>query len=351
MMKAGGKYGPVFIVGNSRSGTTMMSRILGKNPYIFSFNELHFFENFWTPESEKRPLIYQDIINLLKKLFLIQREGLWSQKSNTYNYDNELQDVLQMLKLYENDLTLSKVFKYFLIYETQQQNKEIPCEQTGRNVFYINDILNLYPDAKIISMVRDPRDVLLSQKHKWRRRYLGAKNIPLRETLRTWFNYHPITISMLWNSAVSSSEKFLYNDNVYTLRFEDLIENPDIHIKAICRLLDVDYNPEMLEVPQVGSSSGMDLPEKEGINKSRVGNWKTADITPEEIFICQKITQSYRKIFGYRTESISYKPLRLIYWYLTFPIKILLAFIFNLNRTKNIWDTIQRRFIRLNHKS
>ena len=35
----------VFIVGNSRSGTTMMSRVFGNHPEIHAFNELHFFGN------------------------------------------------------------------------------------------------------------------------------------------------------------------------------------------------------------------------------------------------------------------------------------------------------------------
>lgn len=46
-------------------------------------------------------------------------------------------------------------------------------------------------------MVRDPRDVLLSQKYKWKIRFLGANNIPYREVLRCWANYHPIAIAKL----------------------------------------------------------------------------------------------------------------------------------------------------------
>lgn len=34
----------IFIVGNSRSGTTMMGRILGNHTDVFTFHELHFFE-------------------------------------------------------------------------------------------------------------------------------------------------------------------------------------------------------------------------------------------------------------------------------------------------------------------
>ena len=44
-------------------------------------------------------------------------------------------------------------------------------------------------------MIRDPRDVMLSQKNKWKRRFLGAKQIPLREVVRSYVNYNPILIS------------------------------------------------------------------------------------------------------------------------------------------------------------
>ena len=33
----------IFIVGSSRSGTTMMGRIINNNEDVFTFNELHFF--------------------------------------------------------------------------------------------------------------------------------------------------------------------------------------------------------------------------------------------------------------------------------------------------------------------
>ena len=57
-------------------------------------------------------------------------------------------------------------------------------------------------------MVRDPRAVILSQRGKWTvAKKLG---LPLKEIIRSFFNYHPITMSILWNKAISagfSSEK------------------------------------------------------------------------------------------------------------------------------------------------
>ena len=43
----------IFIVGSSRSGTTMMGRILGNHSEIFTFKELHFFGTIWTNNSNQ----------------------------------------------------------------------------------------------------------------------------------------------------------------------------------------------------------------------------------------------------------------------------------------------------------
>ena len=56
----------IFIVGNSRSGTTMLGRILNNHSEVFTFKELHFFYTLW---SGKEILSYSESINLLAKLF------------------------------------------------------------------------------------------------------------------------------------------------------------------------------------------------------------------------------------------------------------------------------------------
>ena len=43
----------IFVVGSSRSGTTMMGRILDKHPSIFTFRELHFFGTIWTNKKNR----------------------------------------------------------------------------------------------------------------------------------------------------------------------------------------------------------------------------------------------------------------------------------------------------------
>ena len=49
-------FKPIYIVGNSRSGTTIMAIILRQNREIFSFRELHFFEQLWSQEDKHKVL-------------------------------------------------------------------------------------------------------------------------------------------------------------------------------------------------------------------------------------------------------------------------------------------------------
>ena len=70
----------IFIVGSSRSGTTMMGRILGNHSDIFTFKELHFFGTIWTNNSNQ-DLNRQEQIDLLSRLLCIQEDGLFNQQN------------------------------------------------------------------------------------------------------------------------------------------------------------------------------------------------------------------------------------------------------------------------------
>ena len=122
-------------------------------------------------------LINQDeAINLGSHLLAIQNDGYLNQRdAGQFRLDAQ--------KFIDADIayyTSNDVFMRFLEYVTRLNKKSIPCDQTPRNIFYIKEILELYPTSKIINMVRDPRDVLLSQKLKWRRRLIGrASAVPM----------------------------------------------------------------------------------------------------------------------------------------------------------------------------
>lgn len=333
----------IFIVGNSRSGTTMLGRILGGSSKVYTFGELHFFEHQVSAEEiiNKPARPEEDRLQLLERLFTSSRDGFFYE-IQTRKYRNEAQVVIQQ-SISESCI---EAYEQFLHYESQKNGKSIPCEQTPRYLYFAREILDVFPNAVIINMVRDPRDVLLSQKNKWRRRFLGAKNIPLKEAIRAWVNYHPWIISRLWVSAVSTSNELEGQERYVTIRFEDLVQMPEKTIKSLCDHVGVAFEKDMMEVPQVGSSAGSDRPDQKGIDSSRTHVWKNGGLSDTEIHICQQATGSDMRMHGYELVDESVSKWKVAGSMMVLFVKGAMALLMNLSRTKNLRETLKRRFNR-----
>ena len=316
----------------------MMGRILGNHSDIFTFKELHFFGQLWSSEDQSKVLSQQQAMELCSRLLCIQEFGIFNQDKPN-QFINVSKKIIQ-----RDDLSPLEVLELFLFYVSSKNNNIISCDQTPRNVFYINEILQNFPNARIINMVRDPRDVLLSQKNKWRRRYFGASGIPFREAIRSYFNYHPITISKIWNTAINSG-KTSESDRIKTIRFEDLISNDKDAVIELCDFLRIKFHEEMLEIPNVGSSTGVDKNKTFGVDKSKIGKWKNGGLTSSEVYICQKMCQQNMVENNYELKQFNFPPLSIIMSLLTFPFKIFVSFILNLHRIKNFKDLVGKRIL------
>ena len=334
----------IFVVGNSRSGTTLMGMILGLNPAVFTFEELHFFEQLWSSQEQNKILGQQEAEILAARLLAIQSNNIFVP-GKLQDFTKEARIVVK--KINKSNLTRADIFEGFLQYKTRQDKKLIPCEQTPRNVLYLEEILSLYPQSFIINMVRDPRDVLLSQKYKWKVRFLGATNHPYQEVVRSWANYHPIVISKLWNTSVNAVSKFANHPQIKTIRFEDLITNPEQIVQEVCDFVGLEYTSKMLDVSQSqgGVSSHKKIAkEKKGIDSEATEKWKAGGLSNTEIFLCEKITQVNMEKYGYSCSSPQINFISLTLVWLILPVKLSLALLLNLNRVQNIGEAIKRRF-------
>ncbi len=313
----------IFIAGSSRSGASMMGHILNRHPHIFTFGELHFFGQLWTKKNDGVALTKKETIHLLSKLLCIKKRSIFAQGHHA-DFVNQAN---QILDDYLN-LSSAEVFAVFLRNMAVKNGGQIACEQTPRNVFYLTEILQLYPNAKIINMIRDPRDVLLSQKNKWRRRFLTAGNIPIRETIRTYINYHPITISKFWSSSVQHATR-VKSERLITVYFEKVLSNPENEVRKLCDFLNITYDDDMLLVPNAGSSAQHDLAKPPGIDKSKMQKWKLGGLNQGEIFLCQKVASKMMGIHGYKKQEFKFPPLSILLYILMFPFKLGLAFFLN----------------------
>ena len=195
-----------------------------------------------------------------------------------------------------------------------------------------------------MNIIRDPRDVLLSQKNKWRRRYLGAKSIPIKEAFRTWVNYHPYLVSKLWVSSIRKADSFATYDKFISIKFEDLLRDPEKIIKKLCGEIGIQFNVQMLQVPQIGSSSGADRPSLKGINSGRIQAWQQGGLSSSELAICERVAQKNMLSLGYKTSSTTGNYFKILCSMTELILKSWLILLLNFNRTKDITHAFKERF-------
>jgi len=210
----------VFVLGSARSGTTLVAEILERHPDVFTFNELHFFEEIWDP-AVGHSISNSEAVRIVARLMKNQCAGYLASvsprkyKEAAGEFLREHPDCRDALALYEA----------FLEWETQRYESKIACTQTPRNIFYARFILEACDDARIVWMIRGPRGVLCSQKYRWRRRLIWTAHPSRFDALRAWLNFHPITYSLLWNAACAEGERLANDARVARVRFEDLIRH------------------------------------------------------------------------------------------------------------------------------
>lgn len=324
----------IFVVGNSRSGTTMMARILGNHPHVFTFQELHFFDELMPSAKVDDPLNKELVAKLYATLMSIQRNGYFGSRN--------IVPLLKEAGKMPTPSSFGELYRNFLYNETLNNGRMIPCEHTPQNIFVLPELLSLFPYGKIILMVRDPRAVLLSQKFKWKRRGFSGGKIPFMESLRSRINYHPLLISRIWKAAMGEVEKYRNHPQMKVVLYEQLVANPEAVIRDVCRFAGLDYSPSLLDVPVTGSSVGPDVEDNRGIKVSNTDHWREGGLSDTEIFICQQQNKELMGVFGYEILPVHPSALSRAVLAFSLPFRVILAALFNLKRLRDPIKVFQR---------
>ncbi len=135
----------LFVTGASRSGTTMLNRVLGAHDQILGMNELHYFGEIWDP-NDLRPLNLEQRIRLAEWILARQARGIWGKGPSQFERAQARQLVGTMPDTTNGMMVYARVVRSL----AAQSGKSIPCEQTPRNVLYANRLLEIDPQTKFI---------------------------------------------------------------------------------------------------------------------------------------------------------------------------------------------------------
>jgi exopolysaccharide biosynthesis WecB/TagA/CpsF family protein len=287
----------IFITGASRSGTTLLSFVLRNHADVLGLRELQYFGEAWDPRDVERRFTPAEACEAAARLFAHQQLGMLNHRVDPEHRRAGSALVRQLGGAAADpaELFLSAVKSI-----AQAAGKSIPCEQTPRYIFYAPALLERYPQAHVVHLVRDPRAVMASQKNRWRRRSLAAKGVvPRYESLRVWVNYHPFTVARLWAQATRAALELRDHPRCTLLRYEDLVTQPEATVRGLCERLELTFDPRMLEVGQVNSShDSMIGGAPSGMRPEAIDRWRRV-LTAAETAVTEKACGQLMQRFGY----------------------------------------------------
>lgn len=230
---------PVFIIGNPRSGTTLLRLILNAHSKMVVPPEAGF--AFWL-YPKYRDFSFNDL-----KAFLEEMKE--TKKIRNWNLDwSKLENYLTNARPQNYGELIDHIYTYY----AQSIGKEV--QRWGdKNNFYLNhidEIKEVFPDAYFIHIIRDGRNVACSYKKLNKKQIVSedAPNLPDRIE----------GIANEWKSNIQkirrSFEKFNY-ENALEIRLEDLTANPEEMVRNIVDFIGEDFESSMLEYYKTSGNS------------------------------------------------------------------------------------------------
>ncbi len=278
---------PIFIIGTERSGTNLLRAILNSHSNIAIPHPPHIMENFFKIE----PLYsvfgesgFKAMINDVVRMVEL----------HPYSWPIRIDRERIFIEAKSRDL----INIFFCIYEQYLEytgKKRWGCKST----FMINHVAlvrHYYPKAQFIYMVRDGRDVAVSAQKSI------FNNYSIYYIARRWQKEQGLGI--YWLNKLSREE-------IYLLKYEDLIDSPLETINKICIFLGETFENRMLEFFQdkdIQKGAALSVSWKNMARPIIKGNYDKYkyELTKKDIELFEALTWREMDYFSYKLTNPVY---------------------------------------------
>lgn len=270
---------PFFIVGNDRSGTTMLRLILDRGPEAAIPPESMFLTDVELPVADYQALM--DAVWHHPKVRLWELPGEPPRVPTGLPADEAARFVL------------AAPFEAY----ARKHGKPRWGDKTPHYVHHIDALLEIWPDARFVVLVRDGRDVALSLK----RMPFGPNN--------AW------AAAQWWARGIraGAAAAARHPDQVMTVRYEDLVHDPSTHVAAVCDFVGLRFEPDMLDLEHADRSRIVADQKSwfptifDGINESAVARWQR-EMPPRDQAVFASLAFDELAEFGYPVPSHRLDP-------------------------------------------
>lgn len=274
---------PIFIVGAPRSGTTLLQYMLRSHPSIsLPTGESHFLIPLYRQREAFGDLTQRENIQrILRTMHLRSTEFV---ETDLHGLKWNL-DILSERLVKIGCRTLPQFFDAFFTLNAEGEGKRRWGDKTPYYVLHIPLILEMFPDAQVIHLIRDGRDVALSM---FARKY----------DFHVYNTYHA---AKYWQQYVETGREYgriLSTDVYHELRYEDLVADPAASLRRLCAFLGEEYSDDLLNYRKAQTDGGKTPLLKQGVKADNAEKWR-AEMTPRQIQVFEAAAGTTLREHGY----------------------------------------------------
>ena len=292
---------PIFIGGLDNSGKTHLRLALSSHPEIAMTRRSYMWTRIYNRYGDLRQ--HKNFERCLKAL--LDRKDVRSLQPNPERIRREF---------LQGEPTYGRLFALIHEHYAERLEKSRWGEQEADIEHYADEIFAAYPSARIIHMLRDPRnrydEMLRTTPPKVRLGRVGVN-----------------TADWLQSARVAGRNQQRYPKNYLVLSYESLISKPEDTLRTVCDFIDVGYVPAMLTLEGAigfgkGKKSGTSAELETGVVEFRFDGSQA--VSPREVAFMQALARKEMTARGYKEENVRFSASEtLLYYGLDWPLGLM----------------------------
>ncbi len=216
---------PIYVAGLERSGTSLMFALLASHPNIAMSRRT----NLWTH-------FYNQYGDLSKDINFERCLKVMMTYKRVVKLDPDPDKIRAEFR--EGERSYARLFAIIEGHFAEKQGKVRWGDKSLNTERYGDPIVKSFPQAKILHMMRDPRDRYASARSRWKVDRGGAG-----------------AATAMWLSSFELGMENLrrFPKNYMIIRYETLTAHPEETMREICDFIEEPYREEMFEMGGSGS--------------------------------------------------------------------------------------------------
>jgi hypothetical protein len=285
---------PVFIVGGSRTGSEMLKTMLSISPEL-DFVDESFLLCPWWLHSDLNRSIKRHVGDLAEPGALDRLiDLLYSGKPYGWFWtaiDEYVERDLLYAALAESELSLRSILEALMQIQAKTNGKSGIGAKFPLHYSYTKTLVDWFPGCRVIHTTRNPKAVYASQAAK----YIETGDGILRRSFKRSLQFIHINIQTIWTARLHREMRNMPNYRL--LRYEDVVNNPEVELRQLCEFLEIPFLDAMLNPHQYGSSFDK-IGASKGVDKSSLERWKKS-ISPWTARLIDVLQKTPSRNLGY----------------------------------------------------